>query len=125
VKILEDVGHDIKVVFSAGEKLVADLPKYIKDAEDAGADAKRIVPLLQNVVTASLAFAKPAAAIAAAVGLAGTNLGADETAIASILALVPSLQSKLSSFVAAVKALAVETGADWTQLLADLSATTE
>jgi hypothetical protein len=81
------------------------------------------VPLVQNVVTASLAFAKPAASIAAAVGSAGTNLAADEAALAAIVSEAPTLQSHLTAFVAAVKALAVEIGADWTQLLADLDVT--
>jgi hypothetical protein len=119
-RFFEHVGHDVKVVFSAGEKLVADLPKFIKAAEDTGGDVKQIVPLVQNVITAALAFAKPAIAIGAAVGTAGVNLAADEAAIAAVISAASSLDASLNAFVAAVKALAIAIGADWKQLDADL-----
>jgi len=119
-QFFEHVGHDAKVVFSVGEKLVADLPKYIKTAEDAGGDVKQIVPLVQNVITASLSFAKPAIAISAALATAGTNLSADEAAIAAVVGAASSLDSAMKVFIAAVKALAVAIGADWKQLVVDL-----
>jgi hypothetical protein len=121
-KFFEKVGHDIKVVFTAGEKLVADLPKFIQGAEDVGGDVKQIVPLVQAVLTASLAFAKPAIAIGAAIGTAGINLAADEAAFTSVISEAETLQSQIVTFVAAVKALATAIGADWTHLLADLEA---
>ena len=121
VAFFEHVGHDVEVVFGCGERLVADLPKYIKTAEDAQADAVKVVPLVQNVIATSLAFAKPAIAIGAAVSGAGANFIADEAAIAAVLAIVPTLQGLLAAFVAAVKALASAIGVDWSQLIADLS----
>lgn len=119
-KIVETVGHDVAVVFGAGEKLVANLPKFIKAFDDGAVDAKAIVPLVQNVISAGVAFVKPAAAIGAAVAGAGTNLAADEVAIASVVAEAPALETQIAAFVAAVKALAVAIGADWSQLVADL-----
>ena len=120
-KFIEHVGHDIKVVFTAGERVVADLPKFIKTATDGGQDIKHIVPLVQDVVAASMAFAKPAVAIGAAIGSAGTNFAADTAAVSTILGLVPTFQASLQTFFAAIKALAEEIGVDWKQLAADLS----
>jgi hypothetical protein len=119
-KFFEHVGHDAKVVFLSSEKLVAELPKFIKAAEDTGGDVKQIVPLVQNVIAASLTFAKPAIAIGAAISTAGTNLAADEAAISIVISSAGSLESALTTFVAAVKALALAIGADWDQLVADL-----
>jgi|GEM_PF-1827206 len=117
----EHVGHDAKVVFLSGEKLLTKLPIYIKAVEDAGGDVGQIVPLVQAVISASLAFAKPAIAISAAVGTAGTNLAIDEAAVSAVVSEAGTLDSTLATFIAAVKALATAIGADWTELVADLS----
>jgi len=128
-RFFEHIGHDVAVVFTSGEKLVAKLPEFIKAAKDAGTDAEQLVPLVQNVITAAMAFVKPAASVLAAFGSGGTNLTADENAIGSVVAEAPALESDLQVFVSAVKALAIAIGADWEQLVADLtgtsSATTE
>jgi hypothetical protein len=116
------VGHDVKIVFIDADKIVSNLPKFIAEAKDAEADVKQVVPLVQAVVTAALALAKPAVAVGAAVGSAGVNLAADETAIASLISAGPQIESGLTAFVAAVKALAQAIGADWTALIAELDA---
>jgi hypothetical protein len=119
-RFFERLGHDARVVFESGERLVETLPKYIQAAELAGGDVKEIVPLVQAVITASLAFAKPAMAIAAALGAAGANLAADEAAISALAGAAGTLDAALGNFVAAVKALAEAIGADWKQVAAEL-----
>ncbi len=120
-QFIEHVGHDVHVVFDAGEKLVANLPKYIKAAQDVHEDVAPIIPLVQAVIAASLALAQPVIAIGSAISTAGTNLAADEAALASVISAGPALQAKIVAFVAAVKALASQIGVDWSQLIADLS----
>ena len=120
-KFFETIGHDAKVVLGEGEKLVTDLPRFVKAADDAVSEVKQVVPLVQAVVAASLALGKPVIAIESAVSSAGLNLAADESAIALVVSQGPALTSELDAFVAAVKALAVAIGVDWQQLVADLT----
>lgn len=120
-KFFEHVGHDVHVVFTAGESLVDKLPNFIKAAEDAEKDVPEIVALTQAAIKASIAFAKPGIAIVAALMANGTNILADATIIPTIEAEIPTFESTLSAFVSSIKALASAMGVDWTQLLDDIT----
>jgi hypothetical protein len=121
-KFFITVGHDIKVVVLAGEHVVAKLPEYIKTAKDAEQEVKDIVPLVQDVITKSIAFAKPAAAIGAAISAGGTNLAADTAVMSTILGSLPSLEADLQAFWGSVKTLAEAIGVDFSTLKADIEA---
>lgn len=120
-KFFEHVGHDFHVVFDVGANLITKLPQYIQDAKQAATDATQVVPLVQSVISASIALYQLGLPIFVAVSQAGVNLSADAAALAAIDAAIPNMQTAVNNFVAAVKALAVAIGADWTELIAQLT----
>lgn len=122
-KFFATIGHDVKVVFVDSEKLLTNLPKYIKTATDAGREIEEIVPLVQNVIGAAMNFAKPAVAIGSAFASAGGNLTLDITALKAVETELPTFKKDVETFALAIKALAEAIGADWQELMADLEVT--
>lgn len=120
----QTIENDFKVVAVHSERLIVDLPKFVKAAVDGQKEAPEILALVQDTIASAMAFVKPAVAVAGAISGNGANIVADAAALAAIEASLPVLKAALMQFVADAKALAVLLKVDWTTLVGDVQGVT-